>query len=84
MYGYQPTPANHIVRTKIIFYPPKLTVAEVLVDIGVGPKGGGPYFDHVVNALRYSVVEKNNGIVKKRWQNWPIFCETSIEHEIIE
>jgi len=83
MHGLQPLPPERKVRVHIIFYPPPLTVPELLVDLATGPKGGSPYYDHVVSAIKCSIVEKNSEIIFPRFPEWPMFCDAKMSYEVI-
>ena len=84
MHGLNPVPGSIKARTKIIFYPPHLTVPELLVDMAVGPKGGFPYYDHIIDGMKCSIIEKSDSRIYKRYPEWPIFCRASMVSEPIE
>lgn len=83
MHGIDALPGSGRIRIRIVFYPPKLTVPELLVDMAVGQKGGGLYYDHIVNGLKCALIEKDEDIVKARFPEWPIFCDAKMSYEII-
>jgi lipopolysaccharide transport system ATP-binding protein len=81
MHGLQPLPGSSKTRTRIVFYPPKLTVPELLVDMAVGPKGGSPYYDHIFNGLKCAIIEKHDSILFRRFPEWPILCDARLTCE---
>lgn len=81
MHGLQPLPGSSKTRTRIVFYPPKLTVPELLVDMAVGPKGGSPYYDHILNGLKCAIIEKHDSILFRRFPEWPILCDARLTCE---
>ena len=83
MHGFDTLPAKRVIRTRVIFYPPPLTVPELVVDMAVGPKGGPFYYDHIISGLRCAISEKCAENIRARFAEWPIFCDAKISHEII-
>jgi lipopolysaccharide transport system ATP-binding protein len=84
MHGFDTLPGSRKIRTRIIFYPPKLTVPELLVDMAVGQKGAGVYYDHIIDGLKCSIIEKKSGrTVLARFSEWPVFCAAKMSHEVI-
>ena len=77
MHDIQPLPNDKRIKIRIGFYPPKLTVSELLVDIAIGPKAGA-YYDHIVNAIKCSIVENKTETYLPRYPEWPIFCEARL------
>ena len=77
-------PKNRKMRVRITFYPPKLTIPELIVDLAVGAKMRGPYYDHIINALKCAIIEKNEDTVSERFPGWPIFCKALMTYEVIE
>ncbi len=71
------------IRSRILFQPPKLTISEMLVDMAVGQKGGGRYYDHIINGMKCAIIEKNEDVVMARFPEWPIFCEAKLSYEVI-
>jgi ABC-type polysaccharide/polyol phosphate transport system ATPase subunit len=84
MHGLDIIPQANKVRNRFTFYPPKLTIPELLVDIAIGPKGGVPFYDHIIDALKCSIIEPKNGISLTRFPEWPILSHTELISEIIE
>jgi lipopolysaccharide transport system ATP-binding protein len=84
MFGLDILPQAYKVRNRFTFYPPKLTVSELFVDIAIGPKGGLPFYDHIIDALTCSMIEPKNGINLTRFTEWPILSDTHLISEIIE
>jgi hypothetical protein len=83
MHGLDILPRNRNLRIRIAFFPPKLTVSEIVVDLAVGSKAGGQYYDHVINALKCSIIERNGGVLGRHFPEWPIFCHAEMTAEAI-
>lgn len=83
MHGLDTIPKNRKVRVRITFYPPKLTIPELIVDLAVGAKMGGPYYDHIVNGLKCAIIEKSGHTVMARFPEWPVFCDAKMSYEVI-
>jgi len=83
MHGFDTLPGSRKIRTRILFYPPKLTVPELLVDMAIGQKGGGVYHDHIVNALKCAIIERRENTVMPRFPEWPVFCVAKMSYEVI-
>jgi lipopolysaccharide transport system ATP-binding protein len=81
MHGLSSIPKDNKLLNKFTFFPPPLTVNEVSIDIGIGPKGGTPYFDHVISGLKYTILNKEEGTMYVKHPEWPIFCEVKLESE---
>ena len=81
MHGLEPLPGSSKTRTRIVFYPPKLTIPELLVDMAVGPKGGSPYYDHILNGMKCAIIETNDGVLFRRFPEWPILCDARLTCE---
>jgi lipopolysaccharide transport system ATP-binding protein len=77
MHGIQTLPNDRKIRIRVAFYPPKLTISELLVDMALGPRGGA-YYDHIVNAIKCTIMEKKTDTFLPRFPEWPIFCEASL------
>jgi len=77
-------PAGKEIKAKITFYPPKFTVPEIYTDIAIGPKGGYPFYDHIIDALKFSVIEQNDVVALPRFPDWPILCPAKLNYEIIK
>ncbi len=77
MHGIQTLPNDKKIRIRVAFYPPKLTISELLVDMALGPSGGA-YYDHIVNAIKCTIMEKKTDAFLPRFPEWPIFCEASL------
>jgi len=84
MYGLDPIPGNPRTIVRIVFYPPTLTIPELLVDIAIGPRGGSPYYDHIIDGVKCTIIEKETTPVHRRYPAWPIFCKTSMSYEMID
>jgi len=84
MHGISALPKNKNMRVRIVFYPPKLTISELMVDLAIGHRTGGRYYDHIMNALKCAIIEKSETTVSERFPGWPIFCEVKMTHEAIE
>lgn len=84
MHGLDIILKNRKMRVRITFYPPKLTIPELIVDLAVGAKMRGPYYDHIINALKCAIIEKNEDTVSERFPGWPIFCKALMTYEVIE
>ncbi len=82
MHGIDTLPTGRKIRSRIVFYPPRLTVPEILVDLAIGQKGGG-YYDHIVNAIKCSIIENYGETVMERFSGWPIFCDAKMSNEVI-
>lgn len=83
MHGYEPVAGGVRVQTRITFFPPMLTVPEVIIDLAICPRSDLPYVDHIISAIKFTIIEKKDETLKKRWPEWPIFCPTQIEHNIL-
>jgi len=81
MHGLNPIPGSKRTRARIAFYPPQLTVSELLVDMAIGPKGGSPYYDHIIGGIKCSIIEKGDGTLYRRFPEWPIFCNAKLTYE---
>lgn len=82
MHGFDTIPDELCVRTRLIFYPPKLSVGQIFVDMAIGPKGGAPFLDYMINALRFNLIEKGDDRVFVRYSEWPILCDAKITTEL--
>lgn len=83
MYGFDTIPDELCVRTRLNFYPPKLSVGQIFVDMAIGPKGGAPFLDYMINALSFNLIEKGDDKVFVRYSEWPILCDAEITTELI-
>ena len=81
MHGIQTLPDHRKIRIRIAFHPPKLTITELLADMAIGPGGGGTYYDHVVNAIKCTIMENSGNTVLPRFPEWPIFCDARLTSE---
>lgn len=81
MHGLQPLLGSSRTRARILFYPPKLTVPELLVDMAVGPRGGAPYYDHILNGIKCAIIENNDGVLFRRFPEWPILCDARLTYK---
>jgi lipopolysaccharide transport system ATP-binding protein len=79
MHGINPIPREENIVCSYKFYPPKLTVDELFVHLATGPKGGTPYYDHVVNALSCPVVDYDRDPTLPRYRTWPIECSVDVK-----
>ncbi|MDO9085188.1 MAG: ABC transporter ATP-binding protein [Anaerolineaceae bacterium] len=84
MHGLDLIPQAKKVRNRFSFYPPKFTISELYVNIAIGPKGGLPFYDHIMDALKCSLIEPKNGINLARFPEWPILVPTELFSEIVE
>jgi lipopolysaccharide transport system ATP-binding protein len=83
MHAFDTLPGSENIRIRLVFYPPKLTVSELLVDMAVGQKGEGSYYDHIINGLKCAIIEKSGDTVTARFPEWPIFCDAKMSYEVI-
>lgn len=71
------------IEYKITFFPPKLTIPELTIDFAIGPRGGTPFYDHIVGGLKYTIIDKNDEIVLKRFPEWPVLCNANVTYKSI-
>jgi lipopolysaccharide transport system ATP-binding protein len=83
MHGLKPIPGSKRTRARIAFHPPQLTISELLVDMAIGPKGGFPYYDHIISGIKCAIIEKGDGILYRRFPEWPIFCDAQLTYEVL-
>lgn len=81
MYDFPSLPRAKYVRARVLFRPPKLTVSDLVADLAIGPRGGGPYYDHVVSALKCAIVQESGDEFHVRYPNWPILCDVEMQVE---
>jgi len=79
-----PLPAAKRVLVRIRFAPPRLTVPEVIADLALAPRAGAPYCDHVVGAIKCTLVAREAGAFAARSADWPIFCEGQMTCEALD
>jgi lipopolysaccharide transport system ATP-binding protein len=84
MHGIPALPENKQMKVRIAFYPPQLTIPELIVDLAIGPKAGGHYYDHIMNAMKCAVIERSEGVIGRRYPEWPIFCKAELTCEAID
>ncbi len=79
MYGLKPMPGGESVVCEFTFYPPKLTVEEIFVHLAAGPKGGTPFYDHVIDALACRVIDYDRDPTLPKYRTWPILCDVNVK-----
>jgi lipopolysaccharide transport system ATP-binding protein len=82
MYDIPSLPKSKRIRARLLFQPPKLTVSDLIADLAIGPKGGVPFFDHVVGALKCAIIQESSDEFRVRYPNWPIFCDVEMKVEV--
>jgi lipopolysaccharide transport system ATP-binding protein len=81
MYHFASLPKQKSIRVRLTFLPPTLTVSDLVADIAIGPKGGDPYFDHIVGALKCAITQESGDEYRVRYPNWPILCDVEMNVE---
>jgi len=78
MHNLPPLNKKGRIHCKLLFSPPFLTVSGLTFDLALGPRGGLPYFDHIINALDITLIDKQESQALVRYPDWPILCDTTL------
>lgn len=77
MHNLLPISQQGKIHCKITFKPPTLTVNGLTIDLAIGPMGGLPYFDYIINCLDFTLIDHQETRTLVRYPDWPILCNTT-------
>ncbi len=84
MQGLGTMPTDPHVRVIVEFAPPPLTVHDMTIDLAIGPKGGTPYIDHIIDAMKCPIIDNQQGVMLPRYPEWPIYCSAKVDYQKIQ